>query len=66
MSRGTYGARRIHAEPRADGARHGRKRIARLMRASGIEGVHRRRFRRTTIGDALAVPAPDLVGGPWD
>ena len=28
MSRGTYGAARIHAELRADGMRHGRKRIA--------------------------------------
>jgi hypothetical protein len=62
MSRGTYGARRIHAELRADGAKHGRKCIARLIRASGLEGVHRRRFRRTMIDDALAVPAPDLVG----
>ena len=50
MSRGTYGAPRIHAELSADGARHGRKRIARLMREAGIEGAHRRRCRRTTEG----------------
>lgn len=61
MSRGTYGAARIHAELAADGHRHGRKRIARLMREAGIEGVHRRRFQRTTGQDPLSAPAADLV-----
>lgn len=61
MSRGTYGAARIHAELAADGHRHGRKRIARLMREAGIEGVHRRRFQRTTEQDPLSAPAADLV-----
>jgi putative transposase len=61
MSRGTYGAARIHAELRADGHRHGRKRIARLMREAGIEGTHRRRFQRTTERDPLRAPAADLV-----
>jgi putative transposase len=61
MSRGTYGAARIHAELRADGHRHGRKRIARLMRQEGLEGAHRRRFRRTTEADPLGAPAADLV-----
>jgi putative transposase len=61
MSRGTYGAPRIHAELAADGHRHGRKRIARLMRDSALQGAHRRRFRRTTDTDPLAVPATDLV-----
>lgn len=36
MSRGTYGAPRIHAELRANGHRHGKKRIARLMRGAGL------------------------------
>lgn len=61
MSRGTYGAARIHVELAADGHRHGRKRIARLMREAGIEGVHRRRFQRTTEQDPLSAPAADLV-----
>jgi putative transposase len=61
-SRGTYGAPRIHAELRAAGIGCGRKRVARLMRRAGLAGVHRRRCVRTTIRDAAAAPAPDLVG----
>ncbi len=37
-SNGTYGAPRIHAELADAGLRHGRKRIARRMRAAGIRG----------------------------
>jgi putative transposase len=60
----TYGAPRIHAELReAHGVRVGRKRVARLMRQLGLEGVSRReKRRRTTIADPAAPPAPDLVG----
>lgn len=47
-SDGTYGAPRIHVELREEhGVRVSRKRVARLMRASGIQGVHRRRRRRS-------------------
>ena len=42
-SRGTYGAPRIHAVLKREGAVCGRRRIARLMRAAGLEGRHRRR-----------------------
>jgi putative transposase len=61
QSRHTYGAPRVHAELRDMGVRCGRKRVARLMRQAGIEGVHRRRRMRTTIPDPTAAPAPDLV-----
>jgi putative transposase len=59
-SRGTYGAPRIHADLAAQGVRVGRKRVARLMRTVGLQGVSRRKF-RTTVRDETARPAPDLV-----
>ena len=46
---------------RARGIRCSRKRVARLMRADGLRGVHRRRFVATTVRDPRAIPAPDLV-----
>jgi putative transposase len=61
VSRGTDGSPRIHAELAAQGVSVGRKRIARLMRSSGLQGVSRRRQFRTTVRDATARPAPDLV-----
>ena len=61
-SRGTYGAPRIHIELRLDhNVRCGRKRVARLMRAAGLEGCHRRRLRGLTKRDPAATAAPDLV-----
>lgn len=61
-SRETYGAPRVHAELRADGEKHGRKRVARLMRAAGLVGASRRRAGVTTTRrDKEARPAPDLV-----
>jgi putative transposase len=61
-SRETYGSPRIHAELRATGHRHGRKRIARLMRAAALTGASRRREGVTTTRrDKDARPAPDLV-----
>ena len=61
LSRGTYGAPRVHAELRAEGRAVVKKRIARLMRAAGIVGVSRRRGIITTRRDRDARPAPDLV-----
>ena len=61
-SRQTYGAPRVHAELRAQGERHGRKRIARLMREAGLVGAsHRRGGPVTTRRAEDHRPAPDLV-----
>ena len=61
-SDGNYGSPNIHAELRDEGPRVGRKRVARLMRKSGIRGVSRRRgFVVTTRRDPKQRPAPDLV-----
>jgi len=60
-SRGTYGVPRIHAELKTKGTRVSRKRVARLMRAAGLQGVSRRKGWKTTVRDRQARPAPDLV-----
>ena len=61
-SRQTYGVPRVHAELRGRGDRHGRKRVARLMRVAGLTGASRRRTGVTTTRrDRDARPAPDLV-----
>jgi transposase InsO family protein len=60
-SRRTYGVPRIHAELCAGGVRCARKRVARLMRAAGLVGCHRRRRTRTTVADPAHAPAPNLV-----
>jgi len=59
-SRQTYGSPRIHAELRACGGFHRRKRVTRLMHRAGLAGRFPRRYRRTTIGDPFTV-LPDLV-----
>ncbi|MCG3135984.1 MAG: IS3 family transposase ISMxa1 [Planctomycetes bacterium] len=61
VSGGTYGAPRVHAELAADGVRVGKKRVARLMRALGLQGATRRRITTTTVRDPDARQAPDLV-----
>jgi putative transposase len=60
-SKGRYGAPRIHAQLRRQGHRHGRKRVARLLRAAGLHGRIPRRFRRTTIPDPAAAARADLI-----
>ncbi|MFH9999229.1 IS3 family transposase [Streptomyces globisporus] len=60
---GTYGAPRITAELREkNGEAVNHKRVARIMRASGIEGVRLRRRHRTTVPGPAAAKAPDLIG----
>lgn len=61
-SKGSYGSPRTHAELAAQGHRHGRKRIARLMCAAGLRGRTPRRWRKTTIPDPAASVRPDLIG----
>ena len=65
-SRGTYGSPRIHAELREEGVHVGRKRVARLMQAAGLQGVSRRKSTRTTIRQPGAQRAPDLVNRDFD
>ena len=60
-SRSTYGVPRIHAELAERGIHVGRKRVARLMRRAGLQGVSRRKHCRTTVRDETTRPAPDLV-----
>ncbi|MEK8146627.1 IS3 family transposase [Streptomyces sp. M10(2022)] len=60
-SRGTYGAPRVHAVLKREGAGRGPRRVARLMRAAGLRGRHRRRRHVTTIPDPSAAFRPDLI-----
>ena len=60
-SKQTYGAPRIHAELADEGVHVGRKRVERLMKAEGLQGVSRRKGTRTTIRDDRVRPACDLV-----
>jgi transposase InsO family protein len=47
-SRETYGAPRVQMQLRAQGQRHGRNRIGRLMRQDGIFGRQKKRYRVVT------------------
>jgi len=60
-SRGTYGVPRVHAELVDEGWRVAPKRVARLMREAGLQGVSRRKWICTTRRRPDARPAPDLV-----
>lgn len=58
----TYGAPRVHAElVLGHDLQVNQKRVARLMRQAGIQGLYRRRRSWTTIRDPHAIPAKDLV-----
>ena len=60
-SDGTYGAPRIWEDLREAGEHVGRKRVARLLRAAKLVGVHRRRVVHTTRRGNADSPAVDLV-----
>lgn len=62
-SDGTYGAPRITAELCDEGSPAvNHKRVARIMRTIGLEGVRLRRWHRTTLANQAAPKAPDLIG----
>ena len=58
---GSYGAPMIHSELADQGTHVGRKRVARLMKVAGLQGVSRRKKAWTTRRSADVRPAPDLV-----
>jgi putative transposase len=61
-SRGTYGWPRVHAELTLGlGLAINHKRVARLMREAGIQGLYRRRRHGCTVRDPHAEPYVDLV-----
>jgi putative transposase len=61
-SRGTYGWPRVTAELRFGlGLPVNHKRVARLMRTAGLQGLYRRRRRGCTVRDPAAEAAADLV-----
>ena len=60
-SKGTYGSPRVHAELVDNGHEVGRRKVTRLMAKAGIEGRHKRRFRKTTVADPAAERARDLI-----
>jgi len=63
-SRGSYGSPRIHAELTLGlGEKVNRKRVERLMRVAGLQGVYRRRGRRNLVNQATE---EDLVQRRFD
>jgi transposase InsO family protein len=61
-SDGTYGVPRVTAELRDSGRLVNHKRVARVMRRFGVQGLRLRRRVQTTIADPAASKAPDLIG----
>jgi len=60
-SKGTYGSPRITADLRDEGHRHGKHKVARLMRLAGLKGCPKRRFRVTTQRDPSHPVADNLL-----
>jgi transposase InsO family protein len=60
-SKGRYGSPRVHARLRAQGLRHSRKRVARLMRQAGLQGRAAKRWKKTTIADPAAAARADRI-----
>jgi transposase InsO family protein len=60
-SKGRYGSPRVCAQLRAQGRRHSRKRVARLMRQCGLQGRAAKRWKKTTIPDPAAAARADRI-----
>jgi transposase InsO family protein len=60
-SKGRYGSPRVHAQLLAQGRRHSRKRVARLMRQAGLQGRAAKRWKKTTIPDPAAAARTDRI-----
>ncbi len=56
-----YGAERITRALKRQGVEVGRRVVTRLMQASGISGITRRRRRNLTTPDKAAASVPDLI-----
>jgi len=62
QSRATYGSPRVRMELRKEGSRHGRNRIARLMKEQGLCGRQRGRYRLKTTDSNHTLPiAPNRL-----
>ena len=60
-SRQTYGSPRICAALREEGENCSRKRVAKIMRKSGVAAKMKKRFKVTTRANPKAVVAPNLL-----
>jgi transposase InsO family protein len=64
--KGRYGAPRIHGELAKEGARVSRKRVARLMRESGLRAKTARKYKATTDSNHALPVAPNLLERRFD
>ncbi len=60
-SKGIYGSPKVHKELRRRGKRHGKNRIARLMRKDGLYAKTKRKFRVTTDSSHSQPAASNLL-----
>ncbi len=60
-SNGTYGYLRVRKALADEGVEVGKWRVRRLMRAAGLEGRAKKRWRTTTVADPEAEAAKDLI-----
>jgi putative transposase len=65
-NRRAYGSPRIFRELRLNGFAYGRHRVARVMRAAGIQGCSKQRFYNTATPRAERPAAPDLIERVFD